>query len=196
MPETRRREPEIAASLVNGVRRTLIEDGRWERIEGDVLSRAPELTRWLAAAERTAWVSLDGHLLFFEELRVALGDDALVELGSIRLREDIDVGALARLLRAWIREFASDVSALLRVAPHAWAASTRHAGRMIVADSGPGRLVFQLVDAPTAMLERRGWHSFLEGFGAELLRQSGRQGSVSLVPDGSSLSLIALWSEA
>src|SRR5690606_26720047 len=49
MPETRRREPEIAASLVNGVRRTLIEDGRWERIEGDVLSRAPELTRWLAA---------------------------------------------------------------------------------------------------------------------------------------------------
>jgi len=195
MPESKQREPQIAASLVNGVRRTLIEDGRWERIEGDVLARAPALAMWLADAERAEWVSLDGYLAFLDELMCVLGDEALFTLGATRLREDIDIGALARLLRAWMREFASDASALLRVGPHAWSASTRNAGRMTVVDSRPGRMCFRVEGAPRMLLERRGWHLFLEGFGGELLRQSGRQGSFSIAPDGDSLSFEATWSE-
>lgn len=195
MTEAKRREPQIAASLVNGVRRTLIEDGRWERIEGDVLERAPALGVWLADAERAEWVSLDGYLALFEALSAVLGDDALAALGATRLREDVDVGALARMLRAWLREFKTDAGALLRVAPHAWQASTRNAGRMIVADSAPGRMCFLVEDAPRILLERRAWHVFLEGFGSELLRQSGRQGSFSVRPDGTSLSFEGTWSE-
>ena len=119
MPDTKQREPQIAASLVNGVRRTLIEDGRWERIEEDVLARAPELADWLAAAERAEWVSLERYLLFMDTLLGVLGVEALETLGATRLKDDVDVGALARMLRAWLREFRSDAGALLRVAPHA-----------------------------------------------------------------------------
>ena len=181
MPDTKQREPQIAASLVNGIRRTLIEDGRWERIEGDVLARAPALADWLAFAERAEWVSLDGHLTFLNALLGVLGRESLA--------------ALARMLRAWLREFRSDASALLRVAPHAWQAATRNAGRMVVVDSTPGHMSFRVESPPAAVLDRRGWHVFLEGFGSELLRQSGRQGSFSIAPDGGSLSLVATWSE-
>lgn len=195
MPDTKQREPQIAASLVNGIRRTLIEDGRWERIEGDVLARAPALADWLAFAERAEWVSLDGHLTFLDALLGVLGRESLAALGATRLKEDVDIGALARMLRAWLREFRSDASALLRVAPHAWQAATRNAGRMVVVDSTPGHMSFRVESPPAAVLDRRGWHVFLEGFGSELLRQSGRQGSFSIAPDGGSLSLVATWSE-
>lgn len=196
MPDTKQREPQIATSLVNGVRRTLIEDGRWERIEEDVLARAPELADWLAAAERAEWVSLERYLLFMDTLLGVLGVEALATLGATRLKEDVDVGALARMLRAWLREFRSDAGALLRVAPHAWQAATRNAGRMVVVDSTPGHMSFRVESPPPAVIERRGWHVFLEGFGGELLRQSGRQGSFSIGPEAGSLSLAATWSES
>lgn len=195
MPDTKQREPQIAASLVNGVRRTLIEDGRWERIEADVLARAPELAGWLTTAERAEWVSLERYLLFMDTLLGVLGKEALAALGATRLKEDVDVGALARMLRAWLREFRSDASALLRVAPHAWQAATRNAGRMVVVDSTPGHMSFRVESPPAAVLEGRGWHLFLEGFGGELLHQSGRQGSFSIRPDAGALSLSATWSE-
>lgn len=194
---TKSQEPQIAASIVNGTRRSLIEDGTWERIEPDVLARAPILSRWLRDAERAEWVSLEGYLLFMQALLDVLGRDALIELGSTRLRADIDVGALAPLLRGWIREFARDASELLRVAPHAWQAITKNAGRMVLADSGRGHIRFRVEGAPASLLALSGWHFLLSGFGAELLRRSGRHGSFSVGPagDGSSLVLEGRWSD-
>lgn len=188
-------EPQIAGSLVNGVRGTLIRDGRWERIEADVLARGPELAAWLLDAERAEWVSLEGYLAFLEALRAILGDEALAALGSLRLREDVDVGRLSPMLRSWLREFNEDPRELLRVAPYAWQGVTRHAGRMEVVASDAEVMRLRVAAAPQVLLETRAWHIFLEGFGAELLRQSGRQGSFSIGPDGASLSLEARWSD-
>lgn len=189
--------PQIAAALVNGLRRDLIEDGTWERIEADVLARAAMLDEWLRAADDEEWVSLEGHLRFTEALREVIGDDALAERGAARLRQDVDVGPLAPLLRSWIRGFASDASELMRVAPHVYQAITRNAGRMVLVDSQPGRIRFAIQGAPPLLRELRGWHTLIEGFGRELLQLSGRRGSVSVGPDsdGSSLALEGVWSE-
>lgn len=204
-------EPQIASSLVNGVRHSLIEDGRWESIEGRILALFPELASWLASAERDEWVSLEGHLWFFHAMHELLGDDALAALGATRLAQDVEVGRLAPLLRAWLREFRSDARQLLHVTPHAWHAVTRNAGRMVIAstewaeapeDGGPerngrtGRMRFRVEGAPPLLLELHGWHVFLEGFGAELLRRSGRQGSFWVGPAGDALSLEAVWLDA
>jgi hypothetical protein len=189
--------PQIAASLVNGLRRNLIEDGTWERVEADVLARAPMLERWLAETDRSEWVSLEGYLRFTQALLEVLGEDVLAARGASRLREDLDVGPLAPMLRGWIRGFATDTSELMRVAPHVWQAITRGAGRMVLVDSQKGRIAFAVRGGPPLLRELRGWHALIEGFAVELLRASGRQGSVSVGPDpdGASLALEAVWSE-
>lgn len=187
--------PQIVASLVNGLRRNLIEDGTWERVEADVLARAPMLEAWLREAERSEWVSLEGHLRFTQALLEVLGEEALAARGAARMREDLDVGPLAPMLRSWIRGFAKDASELMRVAPHVYQAITRGAGRMVLVDSERGRIAFAIRGGPSLLRELRGWHALIEGFGSELLRASGRQGSVSVAPDGdgSSLALEGVW---
>lgn len=184
------RQPRIAASLVNGVRRSLIEDGTWERVEPDVLSRAPMLAEWLESANRAEWVSLEGYLRFMTALLDVLGPDALIELGAARFRADVDVGPLGPMLRGWIREFARDTSELLRVAPHAWQAITRDAGRMVLVSSGDDHIRYRLEGTPASLLLSAGWHLFLSGFGTELLRRSGRQGSFSVGPEDGASSLV------
>jgi hypothetical protein len=176
-------EPRIAATLVNGVRRGLIEDGTWERVEAAVLAREPMLPEWLQDANRAEWVTLEGYLRFMGALLDVLGADAMIELGATRFRADVDVGPLGPMLRGWIREFARDTNTLLRVAPHAWQAITRDAGRMVVVSSGPDHIRFRLDATPAALLTGSGWHLFLSGFGTELLRRSGHQGSFSVAPD-------------
>ncbi len=197
MTDGRSKPPQIAASLVNGLRRNLIEDGVWERIEANVLAREPMLDGWLRDADEEEWVSLEGHLRFTEALRQILGEEALAARGAARLREDVDVGPLAPLLRSWIRGFANDASELMRVAPHVYQAITRNAGRMVLVDSQKGHIRFAIQGGPPLLGELRGWPALIEGFGRELLQLSGRRGSVSVGPDddGSSLRLEALWSE-
>ncbi len=187
----------MSASLVNGLRRSLIEDGTWERIEADVLARAPMLEEWLVEAERRDWVSLEGHLHFTQALLDVLGEEAVAARGAQRLRDDIDVGPLAPILRAWIRGFANDASELMRVAPHVWQAITRGAGRMVLVSSEPGHMLFAIRRAPSLLCSLRGWQVLIEGFTRELLSQSGRQGSVSVRPDsdGASLSVDCTWDE-
>lgn len=191
------KEPQIAASVVNGVRRDLIEDGTWERIEPELLAKVASLAPWLEIADREDWVALDVYLELMEALRVLLGDAALAAYGKKRLRADVELGPLAPMLRGWIREYGRDPVALLRVAPHAWQAVMRNAGRMVLASSGPGRTHFSVHEAAPLLLRLRGWPVFLEGFGGALLSLSGRQGSLSVVPgeDGASLELVAVWSE-
>ncbi len=172
------------------MRRSLIEDGTWERVEADVLARAPTLAEWLQLANRADWVSLDGYLRFMEALLDVLGEDALIELGAARFHADVDVGPLGPLLRGWIREFARDTSELLRVAPHAWQAITRNAGRMVLVSSGADHIRYRLEDTPSSLLRPSGWHLLLSGFGRELLRRSGRQGSFSVAPDERESSLV------
>lgn len=197
MPDTKSSAPQIASSLVNGLRRDLIEDGTWERIEADVLARAPMLAEWLHEAERSEWVSLEGHLRFTHALLEVLGAETLAERGAARLRQDLDVGPLAPLLRGWMRGFAKDATELMRVAPYVYQAITRGAGRMVLIDSQEGRIRFAVQGGPALLRELRGWQVLIEGFGSELLRASGRQGSVSVRPDddGASLALEGVWSE-
>ncbi|HEY8431375.1 MAG TPA: hypothetical protein VIL20_23505 [Sandaracinaceae bacterium] len=195
MTDAKRRTPRIAASLVNGLRRSLIEDGTWERVEHEVLRRAPMLSEWLAEAEQCEWVSLEGHLRLLQALLDVLGEEAIAARGAARLREDLDVGPLAPILRAWMRGFAKDPAELMRVAPHVYQAITRDAGRMVLVGSDARSIRFAVREPPRLLCELRGWHVLMEGFGTELLRTSGRQGSVSVrpAPDGESLLISAVW---
>jgi hypothetical protein len=193
VPESK--QPRISASLVNGVRRTLLEDGSWPAIEADIQARDPSLLPWLRDAERAEWASLDSYLRFMEILLDRFGSEALALLGRERMQKDLELGPLAPMLRSWVREYADDPAALLRVATHAWQAVTRGAGRMVVVDSGPNRIRFRVEDAPPELLEKRAWHVVLRGFGEQLLALSGRQGSFSVEPLDGSLSLEATWSD-
>jgi hypothetical protein len=190
------REARVAASLVNGVRSALIEDGTWERIEPAVLEREPAIGDWLAEAGHEPWVSLEGHLVWMQALYEVLGREELERRGAERLRTGLDMGPLARMLRSWLREYAKDPSQLFRVAPHVWLAITRDAGRMVLVESSPTHIRFRIEGAPPALAKLPGWHALLSGFGRELLATTGRQGSLSIGPDddGVSLALAATWS--
>jgi hypothetical protein len=190
------REAQVVASLVNGVRRALIEDGTWERIEHDVLEREPMVGGWLNDADHEDWVSLEGHLVWMQALFEVLGREELERRGAERLRTGLDTGPLARLLRSWLREYACDPRDLFRVAPHAWLAITRYAGRMVLVDSSPTSMRFRVEGAPPGLATLPGWHALLTGFGQELLATTGRHGSLSIGADvdGVSLALAADWS--
>ena len=157
-----------------------------------MLAREPTLEGWLRDAERADWVSLEGYLRFMEALHEVLGADALIELGAARFREDVDVGPLGPLLRGSIREFAGDTGELLRVAPHAWQAITRGAGRMVLTSSAADHIRYRLENTPEVLLTGSAWHLLLRGFGTELVRRSGRTSSLSVGPDGDN-SLVFEW---
>jgi hypothetical protein len=194
MQESKQREPEIAAALVRGTRRSLIENGTWERLEPALIARVEGVDAWLREAERAEWITLEPYLALMDMLRERLGDKTLASYGAARLRADVETGPLGPMLRSWMREFRRDPDALLRVAPHAWQAVTRNAGRMVIRDATPGRLSFEIEGPPPSLLQLCGWHRFLEGFGTELVRIAAGQGSFSISPDGASLSLVATWS--
>jgi hypothetical protein len=185
--------PKIASSLVNALRRQLLESGAWAAIEADIRQGAPELVPWLSAAERDEWVPLDGHLRMMDILEERVGDGALASLGHQRLREATEQGPLAPLLRSWVREYGSDPVAFMRVLPHAWHAATRDAGRMVMIDAKPGRVAYRIEGAPASLLRTRSWHTLLAGFGAELLSMTKRQGSFSIVPSDEGLLVEASW---
>lgn len=185
----------ISSALFNGVRAQLISQGRWEALEAAVLEADPSLADWLRAAEREPWMPLLPYFQIMEGLRTALGDEGMAELGRERLRADLETGALAPMLRAWVREFANDPNALMRVSPHVWSAITQHAGSMRLEVAEPGRVAFRISGAPRELLDAVGWHLLFEGFGEELMRRSERQGSVSVSPlrDESELELSGSW---
>jgi hypothetical protein len=196
VPDSGQNEPRIAAPLVNGVRSQLIQDGRWPEIEAHVLGKDPELAPWLEQCERAEWTSLVSHLRFMEILLEHIGEEALESLGGGRFRDDMAIGPLAPVLRGWVREYRHDPAALMRVAPHAWQAVTRNAGRMVLVEILASAIRFRVEGPPNVVLTSRAWHILLRGYGAELLRQSGRQGSFSVEPSGGSLALEARWSAA
>lgn len=189
-------EPQVAAWLFNGLRAELIEQGRWEELERVLVERDPALASWLERSEREQWLPLLPYFEVMAALEQRLGSDGMEQLGRERLRVDLERGALAPMLRAWIREFSDDPTALMRVSPHVWSAITQNAGVMRLVEARPGRVVFRIAGAPRELLNATGWHRLFEGFGVELIRRSGRQGSVSVVPvpDEDELELSGVWS--
>jgi hypothetical protein len=194
----KQREPEILASLVNRLRRRLILEGSWPELERAILEREPALADWFRDAERNDWVPLEGYLHLMQHLLEVVGEERLALYGSQALRDDLVSGPLSPMLRAWLREFATDGMALLRMLPHAWNAVVRNAGRMIFHITEPGRIVLHLLDPAPSLLALRGWPVMLEGFGRQLLEESGRQGSFSIGPDpdGASLRIESIWSDS
>ncbi len=186
----------VASALFNGVRAHLIAQGRWESLEEAVIAERADLADWLADAESAPWLPLEPLFAVMAGLQRALAPEGMRELGRERLRADLETGALAPMLRAWIREFASDPTALMRVSPHLWQAITQHAGAMRLVAADPTRVEFRIAGAPGGLLEASGWHRLFEGFGGELMRRSGRQGSVSVsaLVDSGELALVGDWS--
>lgn len=196
MPSDAPQQPLVASPLFNGLRAQLIRQGRWESLEASILAADPSLGDWLTTAVREPWMPLLPYFRIMEALRSTLGDEGMAELGRERLRADLELGTLAPMLRAWVREFADDPTALMRVSPHVWSAITQHAGTMRLESAEPGRVAFRIAGAPVELLTAAGWHRLFEGFGEELMRRSQRDGSVSVsaLPEESELELVGSWS--
>lgn len=188
--------PGVASTLVNGMRRELIERGRWPDYERQIVEWEPGLARLFLRAESEEWVDFDGYVGFMNGLERILGSEGMKELGGIRFTTDLDVGGLAPILRSWLRELGTDHKALLRIAPHVWQAVTRDAGRMHLAGSEEASIVYTIEGGPPSLLTATGWHRSFEGFGEALLARAGLQGSIRVRPEpaSSSLSLTGVWS--
>lgn len=187
---------QVASSVVNNVRRQLIVEGRWPELERAALEYDPSLEEWLASTEDGDWVDFEGYARLMGAFDRALGTEGMNELGRRRLGSDLEIGALAPMLRSWFRELGEDPEAVLRVAPHVWQGITRHAGQMSVIESDPNSITFRFEGAPASLVQTQGWHRLFEGFGEALLERGGLQGSVraSLDPETGELLVRGTWS--
>ncbi|MBZ0119125.1 MAG: hypothetical protein K8H88_19170 [Sandaracinaceae bacterium] len=188
--------PRIAASLLNGVRQTMIDEGHWADVERVLFELDPHAPSWLKAAERGEWVLAEHHLCVIEAMRRVLGAQALERYGAAHLRRDMETGALAPVLRSWARSFARDPHELLRVIPHAWQAVTRNLGRLVRVTEEPGRALYRLEGDPGLVAGSPGWQSFLTGFATELLHLAGRGGRAMVEVKDGVLEVDARWPEA
>ena len=60
--------PAIASTVVSGVRRLLIEDGRWIDVRARMIARDPEAASWIDGAIVGPWIALDRHLAIMSAL--------------------------------------------------------------------------------------------------------------------------------
>ena len=188
-----RAECQISSSVVNGVRRLLIDEGRWQEIERALLERDPDMEDWLEDTGRRPYVSFAGHRRLLEAVGGDEGAPALRRLGHARLSAAMDLGPVAPILRCWVRQYAHIPTALLHVAPYVWDVILHHAGRLQIEETGPHRMVYRAVDAPEALHSATLWHALVEGYGTELLRRSGRDGEVRVQVDARGFALVGTW---
>lgn len=171
--------PRIAATVVSGIRRTLVDQGTWPRIRARVLADRPAAQSWIDAALEHAWCPLDWHLAILSAVASELGERGVIEFGAARLRDNMRGGVLAPVLRSWMRSYGSAPGHLMRVAPHMWHAMTRGVGRVEVTETAARAVSFQIVGMPEAALRCTAWHRFLEGYGVALLEAGSHRGHVS-----------------
>lgn len=175
-------EPLIASSLDSGLRRQLIESGTWDAVRAAATADDPIAVEWIDTPIVGEWVPIERHLRIMRALAEVVGDEGTREVGGERLRGTLHGGVLAPILRGWLRSYAGAPVQLLRVAPHAWSAVMRNAGRMHLVSSGEREVRFRVSDAPEAVVRCAAWHRFLEGYVRAFLEQGSYVGRTELVP--------------
>lgn len=159
------REPRIASSVVSGVRRTLIDLGEWKRVRGAVLALRPDADGWVdSALDHQTWCPADWHFVVMSAIRLELGESGAREFGAARLRDNLQGGRIAPILRSWMRSYGSAPGHLLRVAPYVWNAVTRALGRIDVSAAHEREIQFRAIEMPECARRCTGWHRFLEGY--------------------------------
>lgn len=191
-----REDTQIASSVVNGIRALLIDEGRWPEVERAALEADPEMEGWLEDAGARPFVSFAGHRVLLDVLGRDRGPAGLRALGRARFRAAIELGAVAPILRCWVRQYAHSPGALMRVTPFVWDAVMRGAGRLVLGSSDADHIVYEVADAPETICSAPLWHALLEGYGTELLQRTGRDGVVRIEGAAGRLTLRADWASS
>lgn len=175
-------EPLVASALLTGIRGLLLQDGRWEAVRARLLATEAHASEWVDAPLVGDWHPAEWHFAIMRALLGEVGVDGIRAYARRRLESALSVGALAPILRSWLRSYSTAAETFLRVNPHVWSASTRNMGRMIVLRSGAQEMVLRVVGAPPSLRRAEAWHRFLEGFSEEMLAAGGYQGKVTIGP--------------
>lgn len=188
--DTPRVAGEVAATLFAGLRRHLVDDGRWARVRDLVVARDASAVEWIDASVPSDWVSVEHHVAVLRGLEDVSGIASLREMGRERSRAVSVSGGLAPILRGWMRNYAQAPEHFVRVSPHVWSAATRGLGRLIRVPAPPsadrgGYQQFRTEGLPKSILEAKPWHALLEGFGDGLIELAGREGRAALIPAAS-----------
>jgi hypothetical protein len=172
--------PLIASSVVSGVRRTLIVNGLWDDVRRQAIARDARVLEWIDTPLSSPWSPVEKHLAVMEAIAASLGDEGARAFGRTRLREGLEGGVLAPVLRSWMRSYGSAPAHLMRVAPHMWRAVTRGLGRLVVLEAGERSVTVRVLEMPEQARRCAAWHRFLEGYGVALLEACAYTGSVQI----------------
>lgn len=173
----------VAASIVSGLRRLLIEEGRWPAVREAAIARSALAGEWIDASLRDAWVPMERHVAIMQACADVLGDEGVRALGVARVHDSLKGGVLSPILRSWLRSYAGAPGQLLRVTPHVWSAVVRHAGRLELVEMGGRAARFRVQGAPEVLRAARAWHRFLEGYVVGVLEAGAYRGDARLDPD-------------
>lgn len=185
--------PAIASSVVSGVRRLLIEDGRWIDVRERMIARDPRASEWIDGTIVGPWIALERHLAIMSALQDVVGDDGLRAIGKNRLRDSVSAGVLAPIFRSWARSYAAAPAQLIRVTPHVWSAATRNLGSLRVDSVGEREMTLRVVPTPEPVRRNDAWQRFLEGYGLGVLELGSLEGEVAIAPERESITISARW---
>jgi hypothetical protein len=189
--------PQIAASVIVGLRHLLIDSGIWQPVRAALAARDPRSIEWIETElavdpTTTAWVTSAHFGDLMDTILEVVGSDRAFELGRERLHRSAQAGAFAPVVRSWMRSFGESPEEFLRLTIHAWSSQTRSFGVVSVVENRPGHARFVMLDAPEVIRDSAGWHRFLSGYGTGLLDLIHRQGqcAVRRDPSGKSVEIV------
>lgn len=111
----------------------------------------PQHLRRIEQAGRTEWLPIEIDLNLGVVIHRAVGDDGLRRWSRAALRRSLDGSIQKPLLDTAVRLFGLTPAGLFRMAPQGWRAAFRGAGELVIAGSGPGSTIMDLVGLPEEM---------------------------------------------